>query len=164
MDTLLLALRSVFFTLLLPGNATLLIPYLLLSNTEPTPDRLGTFGYVGLLPILIGVLILLRPIWDFAMTGRGRLAPVDPPKTLVVRGLYRYVRNPMYVGVLLIVLGEAILLESTQLAIYGIILWLIFHTFVVFYEEPTLRRKFGAEYETYLRSVGRWIPKMNTRL
>jgi protein-S-isoprenylcysteine O-methyltransferase Ste14 len=155
-----LALRSLFFTLLLPGSVTILIPYLLLNyGAEPIPIPLEPFHFVGLIPILIGAIILLRPIWDFAVTGRGTLAPVDPPKTLVVRGWYRYVRNPMYVGVLLIVVGEAILFGSLRLLIYAAILWLAFHMFVVFYEEPTLREQFGAEYEAYLRSVGRWIPK-----
>ena len=155
-----LALRSLFFTLLLPGSVTLLIPYLLLSSgIEPIPSRLEPFRFVGLVPILIGALILLRCIWDFAVTGRGTVAPVDPPTTLVVRGLYRYVRNPIYVSVLLIVLGEAILFQSLRLVIYAVILWLFFHLVVVLYEEPTLRGNFGSEYEAYLRSVGRWIPK-----
>ena len=155
-----LALRSLFFSLLLPGSVTLLIPYLLLSSgIELISSRLEPFRFVGLVPILIGALILLRCIWDFAVTGRGTVAPVDPPTTLVVRGLYRYVRNPIYVGVLLIVLGEAILFESLRLAIYAVILWLFFHLVVVLYEEPTLRGNFGSEYEAYLRSVGRWIPK-----
>ena len=155
-----LALRSLFFTLLLPGGVTLLIPYLLLnSSTEAISSRLGLFRFAGLAPVLIGALILLRCIWDFAVTGRGTVAPVDPPTTLVVRGLYRSVRNPIYVGVLLILLGEAILFESLLLAVYAAILWLFFHLVVVFYEEPTLRATFGAEYEAYLRSVSRWIPK-----
>ena len=155
-----LALRSLLFSLVLPGSVTLLIPYLLLSSSlEPIPSRLEPLRFVGLVPILIGAFILLRCIWDFAVTGRGTVAPVDPPTTLVVRGLYRYVRNPIYVGVLLIVLGEAILFESPRLAIYAVILWLFFHLAVVLYEEPELREKFGSEYEAYLRSVGRWIPK-----
>ena len=155
-----LALRSLFFTLLLPGSVTFFIPYLLLSSgIEPIPSHLEPFRFVGLVPILIGSLILLRHIWAFAVTGRGTVAPVDPPTTLVVRGLYRYVRNPIYVGVLLIVLGEAILFESLRLATYAVILWLFFHLVVVLYEEPELREKFGTEYEAYLRSVGRWIPK-----
>jgi protein-S-isoprenylcysteine O-methyltransferase Ste14 len=156
-----LALRSLFFTLLMPGSVTLLIPCILLNaGAESTLSRLGPAHFVGLVPMLSGTVIVLWPIWDFGVTGRGTLAPVDPPKTLVVRGLYRYVRNPMYIGVLLIVLGEAILFESLRLAIYVLILWLGFHLFVISYEEPTLRGKFGVQYEAYLQSVGRWIPRL----
>jgi protein-S-isoprenylcysteine O-methyltransferase Ste14 len=156
----LLALRSLFFTLLLPGSITVVIPYLMLySGAEPTSSRLGLLRFAGLIPILVGAVILLRPIWDFAVTGRGTLAPIDPPKTLVVRGWYRYVRNPMYVGVLSILLGEAVLFESLRLAIYAIIVWIAFHLFVVLYEEPTMQQMFGAEYDVYRQAVGRWIPR-----
>src|SRR5215470_17305283 len=145
-----LALRSLFFTLLLPGSVTFLIPYLLLSSgIEPIPSRLEPFRFVGLVPILIGALILLRCIWDFAVAGRGTLAPVDPPTRLVVRGLYRYVRNPMYVGVVSALLGEAWLFASFPLLIYAACTFLVVHLFVVFYEEPSLRRRFGESYEEY---------------
>ena len=156
-----LALRSLFFTLVLPGSVTLAIPYFLLnSGVEPILIRLELFRLVEVDSILIGVVILFRCIWDFAVTGHGTVAPVDPPTTLVVRGFYRYVRNPIYVGVLLIVLGEAIFFESIRLVIYMVLLWLFFHLFVVFDEEPTLRRKFGAPYDVYLHTVGRWLPKL----
>ena len=156
-----LALRSLFFTLLLPGSVTLAIPYSLLnSGVEPILIRLELFRLVGVASILIGAVILFRCIWDFAVTGHGTVAPVDPPTTLVVRGFYRYVRNPIYVGVLLIVLGEAILFESVRLVIYMFLLWLFFHLVVVFYEEPTLRQNFGAPYDVYLHTVGRWLPKL----
>lgn len=157
-----LALKSLFFTLVLPGSVTLLIPYLLLNSvTEPILNGFGPFRFLGLLPILIGAAILLRCIWDFAVTGHGTVAPIDPPKTLVIRGFYRYVRNPIYVGVLLVLLGEAVLFESLRLLIYALAVLLIFHLFVVFDEEPTLRQRFGADYEVYLHSVGRWIPKIH---
>ena len=155
-----LALRSLFFTLLLPGSVTVLIPYLLLnSSREPIPPGLELFRLFGLAPLLIGALILLRCIWDFAVTGHGTVAPIDPPRKLVVRGLYRYVRNPIYVGVLLIVSGEAILFDSFRLALYAVVLWFFFQLFVIFSEEPTLREMFGPQYEAYLRAVNRWIPK-----
>src|SRR6266498_3521465 len=157
----LLALRSLCFALLLPGTVTLLLPYFILSGRGGIAIHCwSAVQYLALMLIAAGGVILIRCIRDFARIGRGTLAPVDSPKRLVVRGLYRYVRNPMYVGVLLIVLGEAILFESFRLAIYAVLLWLGFHLFVVLYEEPTLRRKFGAEYEAYIRSVGRWIPRI----
>jgi protein-S-isoprenylcysteine O-methyltransferase Ste14 len=145
----------------LPGSVTLAIPYFLLnSGVEPILIRLELFSLVGVASILIGAVILFRCIWDFAVTGHGTVAPVDPPTTLVVRGFYRYVRNPIYVGVLLIVLGEAILLGSVRLVVYMFLLWLFFHLAVVFYEEPTLRENFGAPYDVYLHTVGRWLPKL----
>ena len=90
------------------------------------------------------------------------MAPVDPPKELVVRGLYRYVRNPMYVSVTFILIGETILFLSPGVLIETAIFVLAVYLFVVFYEEPTLRRQFGESYERYSRTVGRWIPRFWT--
>lgn len=102
--------------------------------------------------------LLAACIWDFARVGRGTLAPVDPPRQLVVRGLYRYVRNPMYLSVTTIVLGELILTRSIALLIYWAIWFAVVNAFVIGYEEPTLRRQFGASYESYRETVPRWIP------
>lgn len=98
-------------------------------------------------------------VWDFARFGRGTPAPVDAPKRLVVRGLYRRVRNPMYLGVLLVVVGWALRLASQGLALYALGLGALFHLFVVCYEEPALRRSFGPAYEEYAARVGRWWPR-----
>jgi protein-S-isoprenylcysteine O-methyltransferase Ste14 len=151
-----LLLRSIFFALLLPGTVTLLIPYVIMSGSRlPRWDAIGLVGFVS---ILVGATILIWCIADFARVGRGTLAPVDPPKELVVSGLYRYVRNPMYVGVVLVLLGESALSHSTRLLLYTGVWFLIVNLFVMLYEEPTLRARFGASYEQYRRSVGRWIP------
>jgi protein-S-isoprenylcysteine O-methyltransferase Ste14 len=94
-------------------------------------------------------------------TDRNHAAAIEfnrPAKTLVVRGLYRVVRNPMYVGVLLILIGESMGFSSLAIFQYTLVVWLMFHVFVIFYEEPALRKKFGAAYEEYRRSVSRWIP------
>jgi protein-S-isoprenylcysteine O-methyltransferase Ste14 len=106
----------------------------------------------------IGAAVLLHCIWGFAAVGRGTLSPVDPPKKLVVKGLYRYDRNPMYVGVVTILLGEALLLESLALLEYALVGFAAFNLFVILYEEPTLRHQFGESYEHYCRHVGRWLP------
>ena len=98
--------------------------------------------------------------WDFAFAGEGTPAPIDPPKMLVWQGLYRIVRNPIYVGVLLVLLGEAILFESQMLLAYVPVVWLWLHLFTVYYEEPTLRKKFGDVYEQYCAAVPRWIPRL----
>ena len=158
-----LALKSIFFTLLLPGTVTVLVPYLILANRISSDPQSGNFvRYLGVLPMAIGFSILLKCIWDFAAIGRGTLAPVDPPKTLIVRGLYRFVRNPMYVGVLLALAGEALWFLSWELVLFAGAFFGLVHSFVVFYEEPTLRRQFGESYEGYWQSVNRWVPKRPT--
>jgi len=152
-----LALRAIFFALLLPGSVTLLLPYFILSR-HPVPHW-NAVGLAGVAAILVGATILIWCIADFARVGRGTLAPVDPPKELVARGLYRYVRNPMYVGVAVVLLGESALFRSTSLLVYAGIWFVIVNLFVMLYEEPTLRARFGESYEQYRRSVGRWIPR-----
>lgn len=110
----------------------------------------------------IGVAIYFRCAWDFASAGKGTPAPIDPPKRLVARGLYRFVRNPMYVGVLLTLLGEAWLFGSRALLAYAVIVFTWEHLVVVFYEEPALKRKFGESYSDYLARTPRWIPRFNS--
>lgn len=154
-----LFLRSLFFALLLPGSVTLLIPYYILSARGIAVLHWGPLQIVGLVAIAVGGTILIRCIVEFASRGRGTLAPVDPPKTLVVQGLYRYVRNPMYVGVASVLLGETALFQSSALLYYTAVWFVIVNLFVIFYEEPTLRARFGESYERYRRSVGRWIPR-----
>ncbi len=156
-----LFLRSLFFTILFPGTATLLVPYWIVSREPPgLPGAWNWLHYAGLPVIALGAWVLLRCIWDFYAAGRGTLAPVDPPTKLVVRGLYRYVRNPMYVGVVLILFGEAVFFRSVTLLVYSGIFFGIVHIFVVDYEEPTLRSKFGESYENYCRSTHRWLPRL----
>jgi len=154
-----LLLRSVFFTILLPGTVAGLIPYNIVSRRAGEPvAHWGPAQYAALVPIAVGAAILLRCIWEFARQGRGTLAPVDPPRHLVVTGLYRHVRNPMYLGVLLVLLGESTLFSSLTLLKYAAGFALIAHLFVLLYEEPALRARFGDSYERYRQSVRRWIP------
>src|SRR5262245_37016965 len=155
-----LLLRSIFFTVLLPGTVTVGIPYWILSSGGVSSLSQGHWiRYFGVPLILIGAAGLLWCIWQFFSEGRGTLAPVDAPKQLVVRGLYRYVRNPMYVSVATILIGEAMLFMSTAIVIEAGIFMVLVYLFVVFYEEPTLRRQFGESYERYTERVGRWIPR-----
>ena len=154
-----LVLRNVLWTGLFPGTVAGFLPYVILSYwDEFPPARLDAAQLAGLVALALGVGTLLKCIWDFAMVGRGTLAPMDPPRVLVVRGLYRYVRNPMYVGVLTALLGEVLFFESWALFQYAMVWLLIVHLFVVLYEEPKLRRHFGASYEEYCRAVRRWLP------
>ena len=152
-------IKTIIFTFLVPGTVTILVPYWLLSSpSAPPPLQLGIFRYLGALPGLIGVAIYCWCAWDFTFAGKGTPAPIDPPKELVVRGLYRYLRNPMYVGILSILLGESLLFASQRLFAYTAIAFIFYFLIVVFYEEPTLRRKFGESYRQYCKSVPRWIP------
>ena len=155
-----LALRSILFALLLPGTVTVAVPYLIVHQTHAAQFEHWTlWRWLGLLPISVGAVIVVWCIWDFAASGRGTLAPVDPPRQLVVRGPYRCVRNPMYVGVVVILLGEALLFQSFPLVVYTIFFFVAVQCFVVLYEEPALRRKFGESYEAYCHRVHRWRPQ-----
>lgn len=159
-----LVLRSLFFTLVIPGVVAVLVPYLIVSRGGASvAARWTPLQFLGLLPIVVGAAILARCIWDFAAKGRGTLAPIDPPTQLVVRGLYRYVRNPMYLGVLVLLLGQAVFYESVPLLQYTAAWVVVVHLFVVLFEEPSLRRRFGDSYAQYTRSVHRWWPSRGGR-
>jgi protein-S-isoprenylcysteine O-methyltransferase Ste14 len=106
---------------------------------------------------LIGLAMLIWCFWDFLAKGKGTPAPIEPPKELVVSGLYNHVRNPMYVGIALILIGHFLWFGFWNLLFYAAVVVVAFHAFVTFYEEPTLKRKFGASYEDYLKRVPRWI-------
>jgi protein-S-isoprenylcysteine O-methyltransferase Ste14 len=118
---------------------------------------------MGLAGIGAGTALLAMCIWEFARRGRGTLAPVDPPRELVVHGLYRYVRNPMYLSVTAILLGEVLLTQSHGLFTFWAVWFVAVNLLVIGYEEPTLRRKFGASYEAYAESVHRWLPSFPVR-
>ena len=154
---LLLALRALFFVLLLPGTVAGYIPFSILraGNLLRVPD-LGLAAVCAAVFAITGALILLRCVWDFFATGKGTLAPVDPPKCLVVCGLYRFTRNPMYNGVGALIVGEAWFFGSVSLAEYALLVLVFFHLFVVLYEEPALESAFGESYRVYRRAVPRW--------
>jgi protein-S-isoprenylcysteine O-methyltransferase Ste14 len=154
-----LAIRSLFWTIVLPGFFAGYVPWRFFGLSQLRPESIGTAQLPALALIGAGLLLLALCIVEFARSGRGTLSPLDPPRDLVVRGLYRFVRNPMYLSVSTIVLGEAMLMRSSALAVY-LAIWFVFvNVFVIGYEEPTLHRMFGRPYEEYTRRVGRWIPK-----
>jgi protein-S-isoprenylcysteine O-methyltransferase Ste14 len=146
-------LKTILFTILVPGFVAFYVPYMLLGRIY-RPDH-------GLLvPCFIaGAGIYFRCAWEFAVRGLGTPAPIAPTKFLVVSGLHRYVRNPMYLGVLLVIVGQAAVFHAPRLLEYAALFALLAHLFVLFYEEPTLLRKFGDSYEKYRATVPRWIPK-----
>jgi protein-S-isoprenylcysteine O-methyltransferase Ste14 len=151
------ALRSLLFLLVAPGMVAGYIPLALLRS-GPQAET-GFLAYLAFPLWFLGLTILLWSFWNFLHEGRGTPAPIDPPKELVAVGFYRYVRNPMYVGVLATIIGHFLWFGYWNLLLYAIVVFIAFNTFVTYYEEPALRRKFGAAYEDYLRNVPRWIPK-----
>ena len=154
-----LTLRSLLWTVLLPGIYAGFVPWRYFGVSRVQPDVTNPVHILGLLLIGIGVVLLAGCIWEFAHAGRGTLSPVDPPRDLVVRGLYRYVRNPMYLSVTAIVLGEVLLTRSPGLLLYWVIWFVLVNLLVRGYEEPGLRSRFGPSYEDYTRRVGRWLPR-----
>jgi protein-S-isoprenylcysteine O-methyltransferase Ste14 len=154
-----LALRSVVWTILLPGTFAGFLPWRYFGLRGARVDVSDPGHVLSLVCIGLGAALLAACIVEFARSGRGTLSPVDPPRRLVVRGLYRYVRNPMYLSVTTIVFGEWLLTRSPALLIYWSIWFAGANLFVIGYEEPNLRRRFGPSYDAYTRQVGRWIPR-----
>ena len=151
------ALGSILFFILAPGMVAGFIPLGLLRTGPQT--QTGLLSYLAFPLWIIGVAMLIWCFWDFTFKGHGTPAPIDPPKELVVTGLYRYVRNPMYVGVLLVIIGHFLWFGFWNLLIYALVVFIAFNIFVIFYEEPNLKQRFGAAYEEYLRRVPRWLPR-----
>ena len=151
------ALRSFLFLIVAPGSVAGYIPLVLLRRGPHVET--GVLAYLAFPLWVMGLSALLWSFWNFLVQGRGTPAPIDPPRELVAVGFYRYVRNPMYVGIFLILLGHFLSFEYVRLLVYLAVVFLGFHLFVTLYEEPTLRRKFGASYENYLKKVPRWIPR-----
>src|SRR5580765_3029782 len=151
--------RTVLFTILVPGTELVLLPLVVVGLRLGQRLDFGPGRYLGLVPLSAGLAIIGRCFADFVRRGRGTPAPYDPPRELVVAGLYRYVRNPQYVGVVLVVLGEALLSGRAVLFGYAALLAIGYHLFVVYYEEPTLGRLFGEPYARYREAVPRWLPR-----
>jgi protein-S-isoprenylcysteine O-methyltransferase Ste14 len=148
---------SVVFLAVAPGVVAGLLPWLITGwHGGPVMAWLQAIGWVL---IGVGAAVLLQAFGQFALQGLGTPAPVAPPEKLVIRGLYRYVRNPMYLAVSSVIIGQAAVLGSWPLIGYSVVVGAAFSAFVHFYEEPTLRRQFGRDYESYLQSVPRWLPR-----
>jgi protein-S-isoprenylcysteine O-methyltransferase Ste14 len=152
---------TLIFLVIAPGFVAVVAPWLL-TGWRMAPPFLGlaAIRWLGGLLIVLGSVGLLDSFRRFAVEGLGTPAPVLPTRRLIVTGLYRFVRNPMYVGVVSAILGQALLLASAPLLGYGACIWLACHLFVLLYEEPTLRRSYGAQYAAYGAQVRRWIPRL----
>jgi protein-S-isoprenylcysteine O-methyltransferase Ste14 len=160
MRKVLAVFASALFLVIAPGFVAGVAPWWISRWRFEAP-----FFGIGLIPVLGGALIglgsvgLLDSFARFALQGLGTPAPVFPTKHLVVTGLYRYVRNPMYVGVVSTILGQGLLFGNARVLEYGVVVWFLFHLFVLIYEEPVLHATYGAGYEAFCNAVPRWIPR-----
>ena len=154
-------LGSAIFLVIAPGFVAGLVPYWIsLWQFADSLFGIAATRYLGWILLALGSIGLFDCFARFAIQGLGTPAPVFPTKHLVITGLYRYVRNPMYVGVVSTILGQGLILGSLRILEYGAIVWALFFAFVLLYEEPRLRRTFGAEYEAFCAEVPRWIPRL----
>lgn len=150
--------KTIIFTILVPGTVTILLPYFLLRilhNLPSTPTVIS--AVIGPALMGLGLIIYLLCACGFAAAGKGTPAPLAPPKNLVVGSLYRVSRNPMYIGIVSILIGESVFFQSAILGGYTVLVFACFHLFVRCYEEPTLAGQFGEEYMRYCRRVPRWL-------
>jgi protein-S-isoprenylcysteine O-methyltransferase Ste14 len=154
-------LGTIAFVVAVPGTVVVATPYWL-TGWRPGPPLLGSelTRWLGAALIAAGLPLFLDFVVRFVREGLGTPAPIAPTRHLVVGGPYRLVRNPGYVAVLALLIGQALVLGRTSLLVYAAAVAVGFHLFVVLYEEPTLRRSFGPEFETYSRTVPRWIPRL----
>jgi protein-S-isoprenylcysteine O-methyltransferase Ste14 len=151
--------RALIYAIVVVGVLLVYVPGRLLNASAVAgPAMIGAPQIVGMIITTTGAAVASWCILTFVFVGKGTAAPFDPPRRLVVRGPYRFVRNPMYIGAILAMLGVALFYGSLSILIYAGVIFLATHLFVMLYEEPTLRRSFGPEYEAYCRRVNRWWP------
>ena len=161
MRRMLAILGSAIFLVIAPGIVAGYVPWRICRWHVGAPLLgISSFRVLGVLLIAAGLPVLLDSFARFALQGLGTPAPIFPTQHLVVSGLFRYVRNPMYVAVLSLILGQALLFGSIRVIEYGIAVWVAFYFFVLIYEEPTLRKSYGRKYEEFCANVPRWIPRL----
>jgi protein-S-isoprenylcysteine O-methyltransferase Ste14 len=153
------SIKTILYMGIMHGFFTLYIPYQLASRDTPFSD-FGILRYLAFPLWVFGALIIIQCCIDIIRRGRGTPAFVDPPKELIIAGLYRYVRNPIYVGAMLIQVGYILWFGSALAIAYAILFFLAFNILILLIEEPILRNQFGAAYEEYCQNVPRWIPKL----
>ncbi len=156
--------KTAIYTLLVPVALTVLIPWALVHGDGNVPTwGGGPWRWLGLAPMALGAALYLWCAWEFATAGRGTPNPADPPRALVARGPYRVVRNPMYVAVNAVIIGEALLFRSAWLTKYALGSLVFVQCLVVLWEEPGLRRRYGDGYMAYCAAVPRWFPRLRRR-
>lgn len=159
MKTLWLSLRSLVYGAAFLALFAGWLPLRVFERHARWPAGWAAPQFAAAAVFVIGAVVCLASVWTFIHRGRGTPAPFDPPVKFVRRGLYKWVRNPMYLGLLALVAGEALFIQSWHIAVYWVCLVCALHLLVVLYEEDALRRQFGAIYEDYKRDVSRWLPR-----
>ena len=159
MKTSWLLLKNLLFTLCVPGVVVGWVPFHWFERHARWPDTWSWPQLLGAGIFILGLTLYLYSQWLFCFRGRGTPAPIDPPTRFVRRGPYKWVRNPMYIAVLMMVVAEAVFVLSWHIGVYWICLACLSHLFVIAYEENSLRYRFGALYEDYKRDVPRWMPR-----
>jgi protein-S-isoprenylcysteine O-methyltransferase Ste14 len=155
------SLGSLAFFIVAPGTILVLVPgWITQWRIAPPFFGIEALRWVGVALIVLGLLPLLSSFARFTWDGLGTPAPIAPPTNLVVTGFYRRVRNPIYIALLIILLGEALVFGDERVALWGVLFWLFTFAVVVIQEEPTLREQFGEEYRTYCKNVPRWVPRI----
>ena len=161
MRRILAIVGSAIFLVIAPGIVVGYIPWRICRwHVEAPLAGIVSFRILGVLLIAAGLPVLLDSFARFAVQGLGTPAPIFPTRHLVVSGLYRYVRNPMYFAVVTLILGQGLFFGDIHVLEYGIAVWTAFHLFVLIYEEPTLRNTYGSEYEAFCANVHRWVPRL----
>ena len=155
-----LVLKNLAYTIIVPSTVAIYVPWLLMPDQSAST---GIWLFLSIVLFFLGGVVYLWCIWDFATVGQGTPAPFDPPKHLVIQGLYHYMRNPMYGGVGIVLFGWIALFPSPPLLLYGLFMVLCFHLFVIFYEEPHLQKVFKDSYDEYRTEVGRWVPLISRK-
>jgi protein-S-isoprenylcysteine O-methyltransferase Ste14 len=156
-------IRALIYASLFIGLVLVFVPASVLERSGVVRPEVGAVQIVGMAVVVAGVALALWCVLTFALVGRGTPAPFDPPRRLVVTGPYRFVRNPMYIGAGLALAGASLFFESLELAGYAVLFLIVVYLFIRAYEEPTLRRTFGQEYDEYCDRVGRWLPRRPSR-
>jgi protein-S-isoprenylcysteine O-methyltransferase Ste14 len=154
-------LGTIVFTIVVPGSVIGLVPYLISQwQLRPPLFGLGPTRWLGLAIFIIAVPAFADFLARFVREGHGTPAPIAPTQRLVVGGVYRYVRNPAYIAVIAMLVGQALFFGNLDVLEYAFVVAIGFHLFVILYEEPTLKQTFGLDYQTYCQEVPRWIPRL----
>jgi protein-S-isoprenylcysteine O-methyltransferase Ste14 len=155
------SLSSFLISLTLPITMTVIVPSIILYFFDENNFSFGLYAWLGMLILITGLSLVTITIGLFKRIGKGTLNPLDPPKKLVIAGPYRYVRNPMITGVLLVQLGESIMFTSFELLIWFFGFWMANQIYFIWKEEPQLLKRFGPDYQEYRENVPKWIPRFS---